>query len=59
MTVEHHMETPKSFGSRFGVLNISLSIVTLCYTSMGLFGYLKYGDHVKTNIILSIPNSNK
>lgn len=49
------MKTPKSFGGYFGVLNVSMFVVTVLYAGMGLLGYWKYGNSeggVKSSITL-------
>lgn len=49
------METPQDFSGLTGVLNTGMVIVAALYTSVGFFGYLKYGDHVKGSITLNLP----
>lgn len=53
--LENEMETPKSFGERFGVLHQSMSLITFLFAAMGLFGYLKYGDEIAGSITLNLP----
>lgn len=38
-----------------GVLNTSMTIVTSLYVAVGFYGYLKYGDDVKSSITLNLP----
>lgn len=55
IAVENNMKTPKSFGGNFGVLNVSMFVVTVLYAGMGLLGYWKYGNSeggVKSSITL-------
>lgn len=49
------MKTPKSFGGTFGVLNISMFVITLLYAAIGLLGYLRYGEHCEASISLNLP----
>lgn len=50
------MKNPEAFGGMTGVLNTGMIIVTCLYTSIGFFGYLRYGDQVKLgSITLNLP----
>ena len=49
------MKTPKSFGGYFGVLNISMFVITLLYAAIGFLGYLRYGADCKGSISLNLP----
>lgn len=50
------MQTPQDFGGLTGVLNTGMVIVACLYTSVGFFGYLKYGERVKVgSITLNLP----
>lgn len=40
VALENNMKTPKSFGARFGVLNIGMVVITLLYAFFGFLGYL-------------------
>lgn len=51
------MESPERFGTTFGVLNCALVPITLLYTVVGFFGYLKYGDATQGSITLNLPNN--
>ncbi|XP_034230033.1 proton-coupled amino acid transporter-like protein pathetic isoform X1 [Thrips palmi] len=55
LPLENNMETPQDFSGLTGVLNTGMVIVAALYTSVGFFGYLKYGDHVKGSITLNLP----
>lgn len=55
MPLENEMKEPVKFGSAFGVLNCAMLPITLLYTFVGFFGYLKYGSDVKGSITLSLP----
>lgn len=56
MPLKNQMKTPEKFGSVFGVLNASMLPITLLYTFIGFFGYLKYGEDIKGSITLNLPN---
>ncbi|KAM7354296.1 proton-coupled amino acid transporter-like protein acs isoform 2-T2 [Cochliomyia hominivorax] len=55
LPLENNMKTPENFGGTTGVLNTGMVIVACLYTSVGFFGYLKYGDCVKGSITLNLP----
>lgn len=56
VALENNMKTPKSFGARFGVLNIGMTVITLLYAFFGFFGYLKYGAQSDESITLNLPS---
>jgi len=55
MPLENEMKKPKNFGSTFGVLNMAMLPITLLYTFVGFFGYLKFGNNVHGSITLDLP----
>ncbi|CAH1389620.1 unnamed protein product [Nezara viridula] len=55
MPLENEMKNPRKFGSAFGVLNCAMLPITLLYTFVGFFGYLKYGNETKGSITLNLP----
>ncbi|XP_047119233.1 proton-coupled amino acid transporter-like protein pathetic isoform X2 [Schistocerca piceifrons] len=56
LPLENNMKTPQDFGGWTGVLNTGMVIVAALYTSVGFFGYLKYGEKVKLgSITLNLP----
>lgn len=55
MPLENEMKNPRKFGSAFGVLNCAMLPITLLYTFVGFFGYLKYGDKTEGSITLALP----
>ncbi|XP_056630452.1 proton-coupled amino acid transporter-like protein pathetic isoform X2 [Diorhabda carinulata] len=57
MPLENNMKNPTHFIGCPGVLNIGMFFAVLLYSSVGFFGYLKYGDDVKIgSISLNLPN---
>ena len=56
IALENNMAQPKSFGGKFGVLNIGMTIVTAMYAFIGFFGYIKYGDGSRDSITLNLPD---
>lgn len=55
LPLENNMKNPEDFGGSTGVLNTGMVIVACLYTSVGFFGYLKYGEDVKGSITLNLP----
>lgn len=54
VTLENNMKMPKSYVSKFGVLNLGMAIVTTVYIGFGVVGYLKYGDQIEDSITLNL-----
>ncbi|PSN37126.1 hypothetical protein C0J52_12592 [Blattella germanica] len=57
LPLQSEMRYPDTFSSRFGVLNIGMTIVTTLLVSMGFLGYLKYGDKVQGSLTLNFDQS--
>ncbi|XP_070501979.1 proton-coupled amino acid transporter 1 isoform X1 [Chironomus tepperi] len=57
LPLENNLKSPEDFASCGGVLNSGMIIVAILYTSVGFFGYLKYGDSVKGSITLNLGNN--
>lgn len=55
-SLENKMQTPKSFGSTFGVVNCAMVISVTLYIIFGFFGYWKYGAQIQDTITLNLPN---
>ncbi|XP_067010219.1 proton-coupled amino acid transporter-like protein pathetic isoform X2 [Anabrus simplex] len=55
LPLENNMKNPQDFGGWTGVLNTGMVIVAALYTSVGFFGYLKYGEKVKGSVTLNLP----
>lgn len=56
VALENNMKTPKSFGSRFGVLNVGMTVITLLYAIFGFLGYWKYGAGSEDSITLNLKS---
>lgn len=56
VALENNMKTPKSFGSKFGVLNVGMTVITLLYASFGFLGYWKYGAESDDSVTLNLPS---
>ena len=55
MPVENNMQNPENFLGRTGILVKSMTLVTILYTLLGVFGYLRYGDAIRGSITLNLP----
>lgn len=55
ISLEQSMKNPAQFTCWYGILNVSLLIVTLLYTIFSVLGYWKYGDKAEASITLNIP----
>ncbi|KAJ8945422.1 hypothetical protein NQ318_009878, partial [Aromia moschata] len=56
MPVENSMVKPQFVGCP-GVLNIAMGMVVSLYTSIGFFGYIRYGDDTEATITKNLPSS--
>lgn len=57
IALEGNMQTPKSFGKPFGVLNIGMAITILLYATVGFVGYWQYGLESKDSITLNLSEN--
>jgi len=55
LPLEQEMKKPKQFSASFGVLNVSMAIVTGLIILTGFMGYLKFGDAVRGSLTLNMP----
>lgn len=55
MPLENNMKTPSHFIGCPGVLNTGMFCVVLLYSTVGFFGYWKYGESTKASITLNPP----
>ena len=51
------MKHPEDMLGCKGVLNTSLSLVTVFYVGFGFFGYLKFGEEIMDSISLNLPST--
>lgn len=54
MPVENSMEKPQEFLGKPSVLLIAMVAVTVLYSIMGLFGYIRFGEAIKASITLNL-----
>lgn len=55
MPLENNMKTPNHFIGCPGVLNIGMFFVVLLYSTVGFFGYLRFGEETDGSITLNLP----
>lgn len=55
LPIESSMKHPERFPK---ILAISVALITTLFTSIGVLGYLSFGDEVKSIILLNLPYSN-
>lgn len=55
MSLENNMENPNHFIGCPSVLNFGMAIVILLYTTVGFFGYLRFGADTEGSITLNLP----
>ena len=55
LPVQNRMKYPNDMIRLSGVLNRSMVIVCLLYTTFGLFGYLEYGKDIEATIVSNLP----
>lgn len=54
MPLENEMKKPKTFIKTFGVLNFGMGCIVVLYTSLGFFGYMRYGAAVDGTITVNL-----
>lgn len=55
-SIESNMKTPKSFVSKFGVINLASATGVILYTIFAFLGSLKYGAKTQDSITLNLPS---
>ncbi|KAF8359102.1 slc-36.2, partial [Pristionchus pacificus] len=57
LPIENEMDEPIHFITANGVLNTSCFLVLILYSTVGFFGYLRFGDGVLDTITLNLPQT--
>uniref|UniRef100_A0A1B6DHN1 Amino acid transporter transmembrane domain-containing protein n=1 Tax=Clastoptera arizonana TaxID=38151 RepID=A0A1B6DHN1_9HEMI len=57
LPIENSMKNPHHFLGCPGVLSTAMSVVVVLYTSVGFFGYLKFGDETKASVTLNLEQT--
>ncbi|XP_041972922.1 proton-coupled amino acid transporter-like protein pathetic isoform X1 [Aricia agestis] len=55
MPVENNMKKPQHFLGCPGVMVIAMGFITVLYTTLGIFGYFRYGEALRGTITLNLP----
>ncbi|CAB3235986.1 unnamed protein product [Arctia plantaginis] len=55
MPVENSMKKPQHFLGCPSVLVAAMSVIVFLYSTLGLFGYFRYGDILRGSITLNLP----
>lgn len=58
LAVNNDMRRPEKLTSTFGALNVASFFIILFHYSFGLILYINYGDNVRDNILLNMPQEN-
>ena len=58
LPIENQMQRPRDMVGWNGVLSTSMTLVTAIYIAMGFYGYLKFGDGIKSSVTLNLPSDN-
>ncbi|CAH2092160.1 unnamed protein product [Euphydryas editha] len=55
MPVENAMKKPQHFLGCPSVLVVAMAVIVFFYSTLGVFGYLRYGDVLRGSITLNLP----
>lgn len=55
LPLKNAMKNPSQFGGAFGVLNVGMLIVAVCYLAVGEIGYWRYGEQTEGSLTLNLP----
>ncbi|XP_050305532.1 proton-coupled amino acid transporter-like protein CG1139 isoform X2 [Anthonomus grandis grandis] len=55
ISVENNMKTPAFFRKWYGQLNVGFGLLTIFYFFVGVFGYWRYGEDIKSAITMNFP----
>jgi len=56
LPIHKEMKTPHKFTGFFGIMNITMVGISTLYLSVAFFGYWRYGEDIKSSIILNLPS---
>lgn len=57
LPIENDMKRPNDFTGCPGVLNISMGCLIFLYTTMGFFGFARFGNEINGSITLNLPEN--
>lgn len=55
MPIYTRMKRPEQMGGVFGAINVSYFLLLILYFTVGIFGYLRYGNGALDSITLNLP----
>ena len=55
LPLKNSMKNPSNFSSPLGVLNVGVSMQTVLFLCLGIFGYWKYGEETEGSLTLNLP----
>lgn len=55
LPVYSRMKRPEQIGGYFGIINVSYLLLLILYFSVGVLGYLKFGDGAEGSITINLP----
>lgn len=55
LPLKNSMKNPSNFSRPIGVLNVGVTLQTILFICLGVFGYWKFGDEVEGSITLNLP----
>lgn len=55
LPLKNSMKNPSNFSRKLGVLNVGVSMQTVLFLCLGIFGYWQYGDKVEGSLTLNLP----
>ncbi|CAH1647934.1 unnamed protein product [Spodoptera littoralis] len=59
LALEYNMEKPRDFTGLCGLFSVAMFIIIGIYVTLGIFGYLKYGNACEGSITLNLPQNQK
>lgn len=57
LPLKNSMKNPSNFSRPLGVLNVGVSMHTVLFITLGVFGYWKYGDYAEGSLTLNLPKN--
>ncbi|XP_011178902.2 proton-coupled amino acid transporter-like protein pathetic [Zeugodacus cucurbitae] len=54
LPLRNKMRNPESFMSTFGVLNVTMAVITAIFIFTGIVGYMRWGEEVEGSITLNL-----
>lgn len=55
LPLKNSMKNPSNFSKPAGVLNVGVSMQTVLFICLGVFGYWQYGEAVESSLTLNLP----